>query len=182
MHNKIYNQQALVSCLLTLAASLLCIVPSTLTAADAPNNEEIIIEADSVSISSTQGTIEYQGNVIIKHPQVTIRGESVQLIDNNVRRRFFAQGVPASVFWTHHNETSQGLAQTIIYEEGTNTEFLNMTGNVAIQHQGNQLEGHHVEYDFIDQKMNVSSKKTTNSNIASDTIDTDRVKIILKQR
>ena len=184
LNNKTHSYLSLDSSVFLICLTLIAVLsfsPSTHSEENIEN--AITVEADKAEINAKTGTIIYQGNVIVKHPKIKIIGESVELIDDGNKRYFFTSGSPSRVFWQHEKGTSIGSAQTIAFKESATKKTISMKGNALVNHQGNQVQGHWIVYDFLTGQLNVSSKSSGNtSKKDQQSKKKERIKIILKQK
>jgi len=128
-------------CLLLLAGSLQAM-------------EDFEIEADEWDVDGREGTAIYQGNVEIRHGQLTIKADRAEFYESEpgVFERAVMTGEPVTLLLTPEDgPRTEGQARRIEYK--MQTEQLSMEGAARLSQQGRDMRAQRIDYDMPNERI-----------------------------
>lgn len=126
------------------------------------------LTADSIEYDMESGSSIYRGNVVLKHGDIEVRGEVVEVdsSDAGISRLRVIEG-PGFVRLPTAGGLLEGRAQNIRYD--VPEQVLSLDGDAEVLRQGQRVTGESIFYDLARKKMRVKSGGARRARLNIDT-------------
>jgi len=148
-------------------------LPGLPWAAEAQQQQPIMVEADRLEMDNASGVSHYQGNVVMNQGNLQLRANSVTLHSRGSElTRAVANGTPVHLEKTDPKTGEQIKANATNMEYKLTEGLLEMNGKAHLWRDKDEFTGEHIVYDLNKRVVRATGQKTGEEG--------SRVKVILQ--
>lgn len=152
---------------------LLLLLPGLLSAAEAPQQQPITVEADRLEMDNAKGVSHYSGQVVMSQGNLQLRASSVTLHSKgSTLQKAIADGSPVYLEKKDPQTSDSIKANAAHMEYNLQDGLLEMNGNAHLWRGKDEFTGEHIVYDLNKRIVRATGQKSGEKG--------GRVKVILQ--